>query len=197
MSYLPPKRVALIVEGFGDVCAVPALLGRAAKDIGISIFALNNPIRGGGIKSLRKEGEFERHIALAASRLDADFVMLVIDCDEACPIDLLHEFLPRCKSTIDKYHKDIRICFVEKEFESWFLASHHTIRLEEDGYWDFSDNFPNYKNISGAKERLAKSMKGRTYKETRDQLIFAKRIDVNFLNEHDRSFRRFVKCMAA
>lgn len=192
-----PKRAALIVEGHGDVEAVPALVQRVAAAEGANVFALKPPIRAGGVSSLRRQGELERHLALAASRPEADFVLVVLDCDALCPVELFEEFGPRALPCFEKYKKEIRFCFVKCEFESWFLADHVSIRLKSDGYWKYDDNFDSYLEIIGAKERLTRSMVGRVYKETRDQAAFARRIDVPGLKAGDRSFRKFVKCVIA
>lgn len=186
-----------MVEGYGDVDAVPALMQRVAAAEGVGVFALKPSIRGGGVSSLRRQGELERHLALASSRPEADFVLVVLDCDAECPVELFEEFGPRAVSAFQKYGKEIRFCFVKCEFESWFLADHISIRLQQDGYWRYDDNFDNYTNIVGAKERLAQSMIGRTYKETRDQQVFAKRIDVANLKNIDRSFRKFISCVVS
>lgn len=186
-----------MVEGYGDVDAVPALFSRVAHAEGAQVYPLKPPIRGGGISSLRRPGELERHLSLASSRPDADFVLVVVDCDSECPVDLLNEFEPRTHDAVAKFGKEIRFCFIKCEFESWFLADHTSVRLISDGYWKYTDNFPDYSCIVGAKERLSRSMDSRNYKETRDQAMYAKRIDTSSLQQIDRSFRKFVKSVVS
>jgi len=54
-------RVAVVVEGYGDVQAMPVLLGKLGGKIGKTIVA-SDPIRAGEWPSLRKMGKLERSL---------------------------------------------------------------------------------------------------------------------------------------
>ncbi len=79
------RRPILIVEGAGDVKAVPRLIRETLHRQ--NIFDLNvgpRPKRNVELKKLRRPGELERFIEYGL-RDDGDSVLLVLDCEDFEP----------------------------------------------------------------------------------------------------------------
>lgn len=185
-------NIALIVEGYGDLAAVPALVVKSAMMFNINV-VVSNPIRSGGVDKLRRAGELERFVTMAACRPDANLVLLVIDLDDDCAATMQKEFKQRCKDIEKRYCKPIEFCFIIKEFECWLLADLVNLREKcRDYNWLQDFRCERHYDIRGAKAMLGRAMR-RHYKETVDQLKLAKALDLISLFSKDRSFRKFVK----
>src|SRR2546426_143707 len=82
-------RLACIVEGHGEVSAVPVLIRRIAAlfDAGLAV-RIPQPIRTPRDKLL-KEGELERAVELAARKVaSSGAVLVLLDAHRACPAQL-------------------------------------------------------------------------------------------------------------
>jgi hypothetical protein len=123
----PPFVVAPVVEGQGEVAAVPLLVRRLTAEIDPDRpVEVRRPIRVARSK-VTKPGELERHVALAAvSAGPAGAVLVILDADDDCPAKLGPELLGRSSGT----HPDlpVAVVFAMREFESWFLAAAHSLR---------------------------------------------------------------------
>ena len=89
-------RIITIVEGHGEVQAVPILLRRLAVEIKPEIYLdVPPPIRVKRQKIL-KEGELERAVELAARKSEpCDGILILLDADSDCPKELAHSLLDR------------------------------------------------------------------------------------------------------
>lgn len=110
-----------IVEGQGEVEAVPILLRRMSNAIDPEVVLdVRKPIRVGRDKIV-KEGELERYVELAARTAGpAGAVLLLLDADDACPAELAPRLLERTRSE----RPDLRsaVVLANREYEAWFLA---------------------------------------------------------------------------
>jgi hypothetical protein len=123
-------RVAVIVEGDGEVAAVPILLRRLWGELGGQhIEILSPPIR-------RKRAEFERErelnraVGLAAAKLkhapatnDPSFVLILFDRDPSQhpPCQLGPQASQWAKRAFS--HLDIECVVANVEYETWFVAA--------------------------------------------------------------------------
>ena len=119
-------RIATIVEGHGEVEAVPILLRRIAQDV-FPGYAVNipRPIR---VKrrQILKPGELERSVDLAARRAGAGGgVLILLDANSDCPATLGPELLQR--ATEARKDRTIRVVLTKTEYEAWFLAAARSI----------------------------------------------------------------------
>lgn len=188
------RRIALILEGHGDVAAGCSLVAKAAASFGKQVYASEPPIRAGNAVKLKRAGELERHLRLAASREDVDQILLLVDLDDGCPAELANEFNARAAPVSQETGKKIHICFCVREYEAWFLASIDVIRAQHPEYGIPEDiAFPNAETIRAAKGALERACRNRGYKQMRDQHSFTKKLDVRELVVRSRSFRKFVK----
>lgn len=120
------RRIATIVEGHGEVEAVPILLRRLAERLspGFNV-DVPRPIRIGRYKIL-KAGELERAVGLAARRAGTDgCILILLDAEDDCPAKLGPELLQRARGEWADYN--IRVVLAKAEYEAWFLASGDSI----------------------------------------------------------------------
>lgn len=187
-------RVALILEGHGDVMAGSSLIAKSAATFGVNIFASEPPIRAGNALKLKRPGELERYLHLALSREDIDGVLVLVDLDDGCAAEFYSEFVRRAQPISRESGKKIDICFCVREYEAWFLASIDVLRAELQDY-GISPNlvFANHETIRDAKGALSRACEKKGYKQMRDQLLFTKKLDVKKLAQRDRSYRKLLK----
>lgn len=177
----------MIVEGYGDAEAVPSLVAKTAIKFGTTAIAAN-PIRAGEWKSLKQVGSFERYLDLALTRR-CDLILVVLDLEDDCPVAEAAIANERILSW--KGGRDIRVelVFLAREYETLFLYETSCLPVVSD--FDIPDD---PMSVRGAKERI-KSITGKRYKETQDQLRFTKELDLDALYAVCRSYKRFCKAL--
>lgn len=164
-----------IVEGPGDVAAVPELLRRVLSerldrhDIGVL-----KPKMGKGKGGLIKR--FENLIGYAELTEGCAGILVLLDADDDCPMELGIELASRARATAVEI--PTVVVSAKREYESWFLASDENFQGDAEEY-------------SGAKRWLNRRVAaGLTYKETKDQVRFSATMDMDAAFEASRSFRR-------
>ncbi len=115
-----------IVEGEGEVSAVPILLRRMAPVIDpnrpISVAKPIRRPRG----SLLKENELERYVELAArTHGGRGAVLVLLDADDDCAATLGPQLVARAKGS--RPDSRVGVVLAVKEFECWFLAAAESI----------------------------------------------------------------------
>ena len=92
-------RIATIVEGDGEVKAVPALIRRIGAEVApLAVLEVVRPIRVPRGLFL-KEGGLERYVNLAASRAGAGGrVLVLLDANGDCPAELAAVVLQRARA---------------------------------------------------------------------------------------------------
>lgn len=169
--------LACIVEGDGDVEAVPIAIRRIVQEIAPGLaLKIHHPIRVPRTKLVKPE-ELERSIELAARRAGrGGAIVVVLDSDDDCPATLGPELLDRAK----KARSDLAISVVlaKREFEAWFLASAKSLRGLR-GLPSDLEPPSDPESIRGAKEWLtARMTAGRSYVETLDQSALTASMDL-------------------
>lgn len=167
-----PIALASIVEGHGEVQALPILLRRIANEVlaGAPVQVLQ-PIRIPK-STLVRPGELERAVELGAAKSGpSKRLLILIDSDEDCPAELGPRLLDRARLA----RPDVRISVVlaKCEFESWFLAAAESISGQRGLPSDLvAPAEP--ESIRAAKEWLSARMGPmRGYSETTDQPALA------------------------
>lgn len=181
-------RVAAIVEGYGDVQAVPSLIAKTSNLLGSPAVA-SDPIRAGEWKLLRRPGIIETYLELAASR-QWDLILVVLDLEDDCAVEEAALARERIEDWKDGRDLKVELVFMVREYETLFLwcptclpiSSNMALPVDPDA-------------VRGAKERV-KQVTGRRYKETQDQLRYTQSIDIPVLYGTSRSFRRFCKALS-
>jgi len=184
------RRLSCIVEGHGEVSALPILLRRVAQQQSPNdSFDVQPPIRVSRSKFLNRDEEFHRHLNLAGSKCGVDgLVLVLLDADDDCPAQLAPEILRRAKKVLP--HRHISVVLANREFESWYIgaaASLDGFRGLEIGELDRSVDPETYRDAKGW---LRQRMKSRLYGETTDQPAFAARMDLQMAVDRCRSFRK-------
>lgn len=162
------STIVAIVEGPGEVDAIPILIRRiAAAALPSAAPHVPRPIR---VKRDRflKEHELERYVDLAARQSGPDGgVLIVLDADDDCPPELAATILRR--ATRARSDRPIKVVLARREYEAWFLAAATSIAGRRGLPGDITA--PNEaESIRDAKGWLTSRMPpGRAYKETRDQ----------------------------
>lgn len=181
-------KVATIVEGDGEVLALPILLRRLVgwrspehqPDILM-------PIRVRRDRFINKSEECERHFKLAAAKCGlGGWVLVVLDADDDCPAQLATELIARAQSWIP--HRRVSIVLAKREFEAWFIAAAQSL----DGFRGFvsREERTDPELPRDAKGWIKERIAGNRYGETTDQPAFAARFDLQQAFDGSRSFRK-------
>jgi Domain of unknown function (DUF4276) len=187
------KKPILSVEGAGDVKAVPRLIREVLHFNGL--FDINpapRPKSNVEVRKLMRTGELERYVGYGI-RDDGDSVLLVLDCDDFCPIKVCKDFIARIIAMSPQ--KKVGISLFKSEFESLFVHCIDEIVARFSEYGWSSNRTPlggDIESIRDAKGTLSRMMRSeRAYKETRDQEKFITALDFLKLRQRSRSFRHF------
>jgi hypothetical protein len=178
--------VVPVVEGHGEVEAVPVLLRRMLEREQRFDIEIGRPFR---VKRHRvvKAGELERSLTLAIRSRSADAVIVLLDSDDDCPVDLAGSLLARVNGTA---FENVSVVCACREFEAWFLAAKRSLRGKcEIG--SEAECIPEAENLRDAKGRITANMDGdRRYLEVDDQPRLAAALDLDLAEERARSFRK-------
>ena len=183
------QTIACIVEGYGEVEAVPILVRRICEDAGVNLYPnILSPIRI-PVSKLVKKHELERAVELAARKTGpGGRIFVLLDCDDGCPAEMGPELLARAVKV--RPDRKIAVVLAKKEFESWFLASIESLR----GLRGISDEVSppaDPEVIRNAKGWLSRQMgQNHSYSETTDQPALTMKFDM----QTARSADSFDKC---
>ncbi|MEV7230069.1 DUF4276 family protein [Polymorphospora sp. NPDC051019] len=183
-------RIATIVEGQGEVAAVPELVRRVVAEIDPGIWVNSPPPFRIGRNSLIRPGGIERAVEALVERVGpAAGVLVLLDADDDCPAKLGPELVIRAKQA----RSDITVATVlaNREFEAWFLAAAPSLS----GLRGLGPNLQrpaNLETIRDCKGWLsARRTDGRSYKPSADQTALAAKFDLRMAREHAPSFDKF------
>lgn len=181
--------VASIVEGDGEVAALPVLLRRLAQWRGAADYVnVLTPIRVYKDRFLNRPEEFSRHLKLAAAKCgDAGWILILFDADDDCPAQKGAAVLARAQAIIP--HRHVAVVLANREYEAWFIAGAES--LNGCRGFKFQDQDA---SIDAEKPRNAKGwMRERMpagYGETTDQPAFSAQFDLELAHQRSRSFRK-------
>lgn len=183
-----PFRIGCVVEGHGEVQALPLLLRRLAGELAPGTHVeIPPPLRRprdrliGGAMELEKAVEF---MAVRVSPLGG--IMVVLDAEDDCPAELA----PRLQNRVASQNLPVSVVMAKREFEAWFLAAAESLR----GRRGLPQNLappPDPEAIAGAKEWLARQMEHGSYSETLDQPALAAIFDTGLARQRSDSFNKF------
>jgi len=171
-------KIGCIVEGHGEIEAVPILVRRIAQEIDPTLtIQLDPPIRVPKSR-LIKQKELERTVEFVARGVGQNGgILIILDSDDECPATLGPELLERARQA--RSNLPIRVIVAKREFEAWFLASAESLRGRR-GLANDLNSPSDPESIRGAKEWLTARMSGgRHYVETLDQPALAASFDLH------------------
>ena len=185
-------KIVAIVEGDGEVEAVPVLIRRIGAEVSPLVpLDVPRPIRVRRDRFL-KEGELERYVALAAARAgDGGCIVILLDANGDCPAEFAPIILQRARAA----RTDIRVEVVlaKCEYEAWLLSAIESIAGTRGIHPNVSAP-PNPESIRGAKEWLR--MHG-SYRPTADQAALTARFDMALARERSLSFDKMWRATSA
>ncbi len=182
-------KIACIVEGHGEVEAVPILLRRIGEMVVPGLFLdISPPLRVSRDRVV-KSGELERAVEFSGRKVAGEGgIFILLDSDDACPATLGPELLRRARTT--RGDLPIAVVLARHEYEAWFLAAADSIAGQRGLPAELKPP-SDPEGIQGAKDWLGKQMgKSRRYSETLDQPALTARFDLQMA----RSADSFDKC---
>lgn len=185
-------EIACIVEGDGEIQALPILIRRILADMGSRIFpTISVPVVWPRSRLVKREF-LMRAVGLAAQRATRTGAILVLlDADDDCPVSLGAEL--RTWASAARSDIPIGIVIANREYEAWFLAAAESLR----GHRGLRDDVvapDNCDSIRDAKGWLeVRSATGEQYDPIDHQASFSATIDLELARQNSRSFRKLDK----
>ncbi len=175
-----------VVEGDGEMEAVPMLLRRMLERMERWDWSVGKARKIGGIGKLRKE--FDNLLQRLATAPDCDAILILNDMDDGCPVTEALALAQRARTLM--LPCPVALVLAHREYESWFLTSLPTIA----GNYDLPANLVYQGEIEGRRDVkgwLSDQMPpGKIYKETIHQVRMTGLLDID-LALSSRSFQRF------
>jgi hypothetical protein len=182
--------VVSIVEGHGEVSALPVLLRRiCAWQTPECNTVLLPPIRVQRDRFLNRDDEFCRVLTLAAAKSSNEgWILILLDADDDCPAVRGAAILQQARTKIP--HRRISVVLANREYEAWFIASAPSLHGHR-GFSFGADSVPqNAEGIRDAKGWVRARLASGTYGETTDQPSFSALMDLQQAFDRSRSFRK-------
>ena len=114
-----------IVEGHGEVAAVPVLLRRFVHDAQAWRVGVGRPIRRSR-SQLVQQAQLEQAVGLALRQPGCDAVLIMFDGDDDCPAELgpmVHQWASAAARSVP-----CEVVLPHREYEAWFLAAIESLR---------------------------------------------------------------------
>ena len=187
-------KIVAIVEGDGEVKAVPALIRRIHGELSPRApLEVGRPVRVRRNRVL-KEGELERYLDLAANLVGADGgILVLLDANGDCPAHLGPNVLQRARTA--RSDRRIEVVLANREYESWFIAAIDSLQGKRN-VSAVAAVPQDPESIRGAKKWLGDRMDG-TYSPTADQTALTALFDMELARRRSRSFDRMWRAVAA
>lgn len=186
-------HVAPIVEGQGEVLALPLLLQRLHRHLGApKRLEVNRPFRVKAPKFLHDSSERQRTLQFVAAkaRQAGGIVLVLLDSDARTDTRCPAELGPQLVAEAGRVAPDIPtlVVLAEREFESWFLAAAQSLQ----GMHGIPPNFaPTSSQLKrrDAKGQLNAVMRG-GYDPIQHQALLARAMDLDLAAASNASFAR-------
>ena len=174
-----------IVEGHGEVEALPVLLRKLLHGMSVFDVEIDKPINAHGVGGLRSR--LERLLEYGTRRPNCSAIIVVRDSEDECPLELVCDYGRRTLKV--GCAVPVAFAIAKRMYETWLVASIETIAgtrgIAEDASFEGEPE-----TLSSPKAWLTSQMPpGRAYKETLDQAAMTDRLDP-VVARRCRSFRR-------
>jgi hypothetical protein len=183
-------KIYPIVEGHGEVQAVPVLLRRLLTEAQCHSVEVGRPIRRTQAQFRNKE-EIEKAVKLALLQPDCSGVVILFDGEDDCPKEVAEKVRAWAQPAAGQVPCDVVVAF--REYETWFLSAVESLR----GHCGISDaaiapdNPEARRDAKGALEEFMPER--RAYSEAVDQPAMSAVFDMGRAHRGNRSFRKLVK----
>ncbi|NJP34111.1 DUF4276 family protein [Micromonospora thermarum] len=165
-----PPTIASIVEGYGEVSALPVLVRRIALEVfGCATVELSKPHR---VPRNQMVGPTMcRAVEMQTARIaNEGGVLVVADADDDDPSELATQIEDAAK------REGVLVAIAVREYEAWFLAAIESLRthrsVRDDAHFEGDPELPR-----GAKSRLESQMVEK-YRETIHQPAFSAMLSI-------------------
>lgn len=187
--------IASIVEGDGEVHALPVLLRRLAASSGVFDLVVPVPIRLARDRFLRREEEFRRILLLAAAKAGPDgTVLILLDADDDCPVELARASIAKARQILPT--GDLSIVIANREYEAWFLSGAASLAGRRGLRGDLTAPSEPEK-IRNAKGWLSERIPTGRYHEVSDQPALTAVMNIEEAALTSRSLRKLIKVVSA
>ena len=179
-----------IVEGHGDVLALPVLLRRLISEAQTWDVGVGRPIRRPRTKLVQEAGVMQA-VRVALEQRSCGGVLVVLDGNSDCPAVLG----PTVQAWATAAAKDTpcRVVLAHREYEAWFLAAMESLRGFR-GVREDAQRHPDPEVPRGAKAQLeARMRRDASYLETADQPALTARFSLSDAYRRSRSFRKLIE----
>ena len=190
-------KIGCIVEGQGEVAAVPVLIRRiAAERYPEMVIDIHRPIRVNRNQVILPD-KLEQEVELAVQKISGQgAIFIILDSDDDCPAQLGPALLYRASQV--RANLPIAVVLAKREFETWFLAAAESLRGKRGLKFDINPP-DNPEAIRGAKEWLERQMEtDKSYREKRDQPALAAQFDLQQarqVDSFDKCYRDIVRLL--
>jgi hypothetical protein len=179
-----------LVEGHGEVEAVPALLRRLQAEAQQYGFQVVRPFRIPR-SQLTTEETLKRWVRVALGTEDCAGIIIVFDSDDdhACTVG------PQVKDWAEAEAGAVpcEVVLATREYEAWFISAIESLRGQR-GIAPEAVSHPAPETVRDAKGELeARMARGSFYSETVDQTALTSLVDLAEVHRRCRSFRKMAK----
>lgn len=175
-----------IVEGHGEVGAVPILIRRIGAELNPPVVPnISRPVRAPR-GTLLRPGELERFVMLASATVtDSGGVLVMLDADDDCPAELGPKVLQRARGATSL---PVGVVLPMREFEGWFLGSASSLAGLSGLPEDLAEPH-DPEGVRDAKGWLSDRIEGSTrYSPTVDQPALTAQFDLRTARDNCASF---------
>jgi hypothetical protein len=182
-----------IVEGHGEVQAVPVLLRRFQAHLREYKFQIAHPIRRTRSQLIGEE-QVRRSVRLAMGTPQCAGILIVLDSDDDCPATVG----PAIQQWAQAEAGEIlcQVVLATREYEAWFIAGIESLRSLR-GIKSDATSHPSPEAVRDCKGALEETMAlGNSYSPTVDQAFFTAHLDLGAAHRKCRSFRHMAAAFA-
>lgn len=184
------RQILPIVEGHGEVQALPILVGRLLKILGVADdVEVLDPIRADGKYDLLKAGGLERYARLAVGKAPTADLLVLIDADFDCAATLG----PALQARLDGLPFLTRraVVLAVQEYENWVIGDAAALAPDRSFSAAISTP-PDPEGVADAKGWLRQQRgKGRAYSPTLHQGLVTGLINLEVVRQRCPSFDKF------
>jgi hypothetical protein len=205
---MPRYVIVPIVEGFGELTAVPVLIKRWLRhrnfhrNVEVDV---NGPVRASGVDALKvphdedDELGVEYYVGIAMLR-SPDIILVILDADKECPRTLGHSLLARARVLVPPDYP-IGVVVANREYEAWFLAAFPSAQFRAGlsglGFSPSRGSLPRGTDIEGiadCKGYVAKLLSLKKYEPTIHQAKLTEHLPFSVgMSRRSRSFRKLLR----
>lgn len=179
-------KIQPVVEGYGEVEALPVLLRRLCDEASAWAVRIGKPIRRPR-NQLASELGVMRTVEIARRRPACEAILIVFDGDRDCPAELG----PKVRGWAEAAARlPCEVVLPHREYEAWFLAAIESLRQHDLIRTDAASH-PEPEQPRDAKGQLKERLAaGRAYSPTKHQARLSASFSLKCAYRRSRSFRK-------